>query len=371
MAAPRSVSAELLKWYDRHLRDLPWRETSDPWAILISEVMLQQTRVEVVEEYFRRFLARFPTPESLARATDAELLDSWAGLGYYRRARNLRSAAQKIVLEHCGEFPKEHAQILSLPGVGPYTAGAVASIAFQQPHPVVDGNVARVFARLHLIDGDLRESSVSKQHWSLAQEYLDHDRPGDHNQALMELGALVCLPRRPRCLLCPLARFCRAKQAGLTERYPAPRTRRATVPVRLVAVLIRKGRQIALIRRAPGGLMEGLYDLPGIEVGEQEDARATLKRWLRDRFGIGIRGLELIGKIRHTVTHRRITADVFEALLAGHETAALIREHALDHAGSGVAPQADAEGVRFFPVERIEQLGVSAMGRKMLNLVGT
>jgi len=368
MAVPRSVPSRLLEWYDRHRRKLPWRETNDPWAILISEVMLQQTRVEVVEEYFLRFWETFPTPESLARASDARLLKSWAGLGYYRRARNLRAAAQRIVSEHGGRFPRDHAVILTLPGVGPYTAGAVSSIAFQQPQPVVDGNVARVLSRLHRIEGDPSESPVSRQLWSLAGKHLDQRRPGDHNQAVMELGALVCLPRRPRCLLCPLAGACQARQAGLTEQYPTPRSRRAAVAVRLAAVLIRKGPRIALVRRARGGLMEGLHDLPAIEVGDRGDAPALLERWLRDRFGISIRGLRPIGEVRHTVTHRRITATVFEARLAGQEAATLIRELVFEPAEYGVAPRPDAAGLRFFAPGRIEELGLSALGRKMLEL---
>ena len=370
MPTRESISPQLLRWFDRHARDLPWRRTADPWAILVSEVMLQQTRVEVVTGYFPRFLKRFPTPGRLAASTDGELLAAWAGLGYYRRARNLRRAARRIVDEHGGALPADFQAILSLPGVGRYTAGAVSSIAFGMRQPVVDGNVARVLARLFLIAGDVRESGASRRLWELAEQLLDRKRPGDHNQALMELGALICLPRSPRCLLCPLMRRCQARRGALVEQYPAPRPARPVVPVRLVAVAIRKGRQIALVRRAKGGLMEGLFDLPAIELNPDGNARTTVKRWLKDRFGISVRGLEPLGEIRHTVTHRRITADLFEAFLAGRETASLIRETSDELAGHGVAPQPDEQGIRFYQEARIADLGMSALGRKLLALAG-
>ncbi|MFH0944693.1 MAG: A/G-specific adenine glycosylase [Planctomycetota bacterium] len=371
MPITESLSPQLLAWFDRHARDLPWRRSSDPWAILISEVMLQQTRAEVVTGYFPRFLKRFPTPDALAKSTDEELLSAWAGLGYYRRARNLREAARQIVEQHDGRVPAGFRAILSLPGVGRYTAGAVSSIAFGERQPVVDGNVARVLSRLFLVAGDFRSGGVARQLWELAGQLLDPKRPGDHNQALMELGALICLPRSPRCLQCPLTRRCQARKSARIEQYPTPRQARPTVPVRMAAVAIRKGRQIALVKRAKGGLMEGMFDLPAIEIGPEEDARAPLELWLKDRFGITIRGLEPIGVIRHTVTHRRITANLFAAVLAGTESASLIRETAEDPAaGHGVAPAADEQGIRFFRVEQVAGLGLSALGRKLLALAG-
>ncbi len=360
------LTQNLIGWFDRHKRDLPWRRTADPWAILVSEVMLQQTRVEVVLDYYERFLKRYPGAQELAAAGEADLLAAWSGLGYYRRARHLQAAARTIVEEHGGAFPRDFESILSLPGVGRTTAGAVASIAFGLPYPVVDGNVARVLARLFLVEGDFRKRAQARRFWDLAEELLDRRRPGDSNQAFMELGALTCLRKKPRCLLCPLARECRARQEGRCDDLPARRARRPPLPVRLIAVLLRQGKAVALVRRAPGTLMAGLLDVPALEVGAGDDARARAVRWLKDRFGLGVRGLEEAGVARHAITHRRVRVEVFTAQPAARETAALLREARGEHAPAGIAPEPDEQGLRFIALEEARGLALSALARKIL-----
>lgn len=379
--APRNPIADLLlRWFDRNRRDLPWRQTDDPWAILVSEVMLQQTRVDVVIPYYRRFLDRFPDPESLATAPEEDLLAHWSGLGYYRRARNLQGAARRIIEQHAGRFPREFEQILALPGVGRYTAGAVASIAFRQVCPVVDGNVARVLARLDHIPGDLRERRLSERLWARAEELLDDRRPGDFNQALMELGALICLPRAPRCPECPLGATCRARADDATGEIPTPRARPQTVSVRLAALVMQdpagrldpgsraRKRRVAMLRRATDGLMAGLFDLPAVEMRDAHDPRVQLTRFMRRQFGVTVHNLESLGTVRHTITHRRITAEVFRADLARLDRQEAIREPPPGYAADGIAPRADDSGLRSMPVEELERLGLSALARKMIAL---
>ncbi len=337
--------------------------------MLVSEFMLQQTRVEAVIRYFDRFIARFPDPASLAAADEAELLRLWSGLGYYSRARNLRRAAQHVVEQHGGAIPADVEQIRELPGVGRYTAGAIASIAFSLPEPLVDGNVARVLARLFLVEGELRQPQAAKRFWELASELLDRDRPGDFNQALMELGATVCLPRTPRCLICPLAHACAARKQNVVDRFPTPRARRESVPVRVAAALIRKSGKVGLVRRRTGTLMGGLFDLPAIELAADADARRALTRFVAESLGVKVRSLEPLGEAKHTITFRRIRAEVYDAFFAGHETGALsqlVRDAAADT--RTVAPIADESGLRFVDPDEIDGLGLSALARKMLDL---
>ncbi|MFW5868776.1 MAG: A/G-specific adenine glycosylase, partial [Armatimonadota bacterium] len=215
----------LLAWFDAHRRDLPWRRTSDPYRIWVSEIMLQQTQVDRVIDYYERFLVAFPTVEALAEAPIDDVLRLWEGLGYYSRARNLHAAARVIVQEHGGEFPRSPEAIRALPGIGEYTAGAVQSIAFGVPVPAVDANVIRVLARLFAVEGDVSAGEERRRIADLAAEVVPDDRPGDFNQALMELGALLCIPGRPGCLICPLSEVCRAKLRGLQATIPPPKSR--------------------------------------------------------------------------------------------------------------------------------------------------
>lgn len=365
---PRArFSNSLLEWFDRHRRDLPWRRTRDPFAILVSEVMLQQTRVETVIPYYLRFLERFPDPATLAAAPLEDVLALWAGLGYYRRARLLKRTAEAVVGAHGGEFPRDPAELEELPGIGRYTAGAVASIAFSRRAPLVDGNVARVFSRLHRIAGDLKERAVEKRVWALAEELLPADRPGDFNQALMELGAVVCTPANPRCDDCPVARHCEARRAGEVDRYPSPRTRKAAIEVRLASVIVRDGARVGVVRRA-GGKMEGLHDFPAVELARDADAEASLVAHLRDDYGVTISPPVCVGSARHAITHHRIAIEVHEAEYSGKA-----RRTKRDHAAGdrGIAPRADGAGLALVERRLVADLGLSALAAKALRVAGS
>ena len=309
----RRVRAALLRWYDANRRDLPWRRTRDPYAIWISEAMLQQTRVETVIPYWERFLARFPDVASLARAELDDIYAVWTGLGYYSRARNLKAAAVSIVADHGGELPNNAEGLRSLAGIGRYTAGAVASIAFDREEPLVDGNVVRVFARLEDIREDSSERAVVERLWSLAAELVRGPRPGDLNQALMELGATVCTPKRPHCLACPVRRECRAAAAGDPENLPRKKKRTVVKPLRAVAVAIDRGGHLLAVRRPETGLMAGLWELPGGALAEGEEAKDHAARILRETVGLEVRELESVGQVEHVFTHRRLALEVFRA----------------------------------------------------------
>src|SRR4051794_28541882 len=263
----------LLTWFDQHRRDLPWRRTSDPYKIWLSEVMLQQTRVETVLPFYNRFLERFPTVEDLARAEVEDVLASWSGLGYYRRARQLHAAARRIA--EAGSFPATVEGLLALPGVGAYTAAAVASIAFGVAAPVMDGNVERVLSRCLALAEDPRASGPRQRLLAAAAGLLDPRRPGDSNQALMELGATLCSPRRPKCLLCPLHPECRASREGDPELYPLPKAKRAGERHRLLVAVVEDARGVLLFRRPEdSSLLAGTWELPWVTLERDGVAEA-------------------------------------------------------------------------------------------------
>src|ERR1700680_4237186 len=253
--------SRLLNWFRTYQRELPWRRDCEPYRIWISEIMLQQTRVATVIPYFERFCAHFPDVRTLAEAEETEVLRMWSGLGYYSRARNLQAAAQQIVREYGGTFPATEQHIRALRGIGKYTTNAILSIAFGKNHAVVEGNVARVVARLEAIRGDLREGP----RWELLQRTADHllapDAPGNWNQAMMELGATICTPRSPQCLLCPVANFCRARKLGIQELIPEKRKKRATVGVVLAAAVLVDDRNRCILLAPPkNGAAKALAD---------------------------------------------------------------------------------------------------------------
>ncbi len=300
----------LLGWYEGHRRDLPWRRTRDPYAVWISEVMLQQTRVETVVPYYERFLARLPTVEALARAEGEEVLALWSGLGYYRRARALAAAARAVV--EAGDFPRTAAALEALPGVGPYTAAAVASIAFGEPVPVIDGNVERVVARLLALAGDPRRGGARRRLAATAAALLALGRPGESNQALMELGATLCRPQRPRCRECPLRPACRAWANGRPERYPRARRRRATERRQLQVALVERGGRVLLVRRGDGEeLLAGTWELPWA-AGARRGAAARLAQRYGGDWQLG----EERARLTHTITHRRLEVTVRRASFA-------------------------------------------------------
>ncbi len=315
------IQAELLAWYARRRRELPWRGAADPYAVWISEIMLQQTRVETVIPYYARWMARFPTVESLAVAPMDEVLRLWAGLGYYTRARNLAAAAQAIVAQHDGVFPSTPERVRALPGVGAYTAGAILSIAFGQAAPLVDGNVARVLSRLFLVEALASTGPGKARLWQLAQqlvEGLDADEaPGDFNQALMELGATVCLPSKPRCGECPLAARCGALRTQRTSELPRRAPTRTIPTVSWVAVRIERGAALLLVRRPLSGLWGGLWEFPSGEAGEGEILVEAAARIIHERTGLVPRGIEPITTFDHVLSHVRLRIHVFAAGASG------------------------------------------------------
>ena len=257
-------AAELTSWYDKAKRNLPWRKTRDPYRILVSEIMLQQTRAQAVIPYYEEFLAHFPTAQDLAKAQESEVLRRWSGLGYYQRARNLQRAARRIV--ELGGFPRDYDAIRDLPGVGPYTAAAVASIAFGLAHAAVDGNVLRVIARHTADAADIGSPATKARFETIAEELLDKRDPGRFNQAMMELGATICLPRNPLCLLCPVARGCEARLEGKQSELPVKLGRRAPVRIETTLLIVERKGSILLWRRDPKATrLGGFWELPSIE----------------------------------------------------------------------------------------------------------
>jgi len=288
------IAKALIAWYRQGHRDLPWRRTNDPYHIWVSEIMLQQTRAQAVIPYYEKFLSRFPTIEVLANAGEEDVLAVWSGLGYYSRARNLRRAA--IAIQAAGAFPSGYEAIRDLPGVGDYTAAAIASIAFGLPHAVLDGNVLRVVARFENDAADISSERIREHFRGVIQGWLDPHEPAAFNQAVMELGATVCLARNPLCLLCPIATWCRARQAGTAGQLPVKL--RKTAPVRIDSVLLlicRRGRVLLRRREANARLMAGFWELPTPE------------------HLPGARVRETIGTFRHSITHHRYTFAVARA----------------------------------------------------------
>jgi A/G-specific adenine glycosylase len=298
-----AIRRNLLRWYDKTRRDLPWRKTTDPYAIWIAETMLQQTQVATVSPYYERFLRKLPTVHALDRASIATVLALWSGLGYYRRAINLKKSAREIVRKYDGQVPDNYDALLALPGVGDYTAGAVMSIAFQKSYPAIDGNAHRVLARFF----DSKNETELRQ---AARLLVPRARPGYFNQGLMELGATVCIPKEPRCPRCPVASHCNARANG---------RRTATFPIANSALnrdvdwplaIVRKGGRILLRRRERRGILAGLWELPGGEINPRETVRHFLARQLAELNGTFRQGRR-IGEFRHSITNRKIRSPIF------------------------------------------------------------
>ncbi len=351
-AAVRRLRAPLLEWYARHRRDLPWRRTRDPYAIWVSEVMLQQTQVATVLPYYRRFLERFPDAASLAAATEDEVLGQWSGLGYYRRARALHRGARTLVERHGGRLPAEPQQLRALPGIGRYTAGAIASIGFGLAEPVLDGNVRRVLSRLFALgDPGAARPASDGELWKLAATLVEGPAPGELNQALMELGALVCTPRNPQCLLCPLREPCRARRSGRPEAYPVTRPARPTEKLRVGVLWIARAGRVLLERPGAGNPLRGTWDFPAREIGGGPEAApgrslGALARRLRLRLRRG----ELLGTASHGILHRRLRLEIYDCRLAGGRVAG-------------------RDDLRWIDPRRIDGLPVSGATRKVLRVV--
>lgn len=340
----RETQQALLRWFVRHKRDLPWRRTKDPYRIWISEVMLQQTTVDVVIPYYERFLTRFPTVVALARASDDDVLSLWSGLGYYSRARNLRRAAVEIAEKHLGRFPETMEAALTLPGVGPYTARAVTSIAFGVPVGVVDGNVRRVLSRW-----SAKRELSPKALQTLADRLVDRRQPGAWNEAVMELGATVCLPQSPRCASCPVASTCRGRLAP--HKFPSPPPKKQATRIEITALAIQRRRngrdEFLLARTSADKTLTPLFELPHTGLDPSPD---TIKGRIRKRYGIAVRDLgRELARVEHAITTRRITARLFEA---------------------SATPKRSSADLMWFDPATDEPLPLGGMSRKLLRASG-
>ncbi len=311
---PAALRPALRRWFLKNRRDLPFRRTRDPWAIWLSETVLQQTTVAAGAPRFEGLLALFPTVEALASAGERELLAAWSGLGYYARARNLHRAA-RLVAELGGGVPRTVEELRALPGVGPYTAAAVASLAFGTPVPLVDGNVSRVLSRVGAIPGDGRTGASGAAVARAAEAFLDRRRPAEHNESLMELGALVCLPRAPLCPGCPLRPACRAHALGRPEAFPAPRARKAAVRLRLAAGVARRAGRLVLVDDAH--LVRGHLVVPLLELAAGADAALRLRAAWPSLAGRRAKRLSPLGTVRHAILERRYVVEVFAVEEAG------------------------------------------------------
>jgi A/G-specific adenine glycosylase len=350
----QALRRKLLAWYGKHARDLPWRRSRDPYRVWVSEVMLQQTTVAAVKPYFERFLAAFPTVEALATADEQQVLRLWEGLGYYRRARGLHAAAKQIVGELGGAFPRDVPGLMALPGVGRYTAGAIASIAFDVPAPILEANTIRLFARLVGYRDDPTKAVGQRLLWQTAEELLPRKDVARFNQALMELGSLVCTPAEPRCGECPVAAHCAAFADGRQDEIPVSAKPQAAVAVREAAVVVRRKGSILMRQCGEGERWAGLWDFPRFAVEAEgplfvQDELATK---VREQTGVAIEPAGLVTTLKHGVTRFRITLDCYEARAIG-----------------GRVRSTAERPVRWMPRRELVELPLSVTGRKLARLL--
>jgi len=362
----------LLAWYHKHKRDLPWRKTKDPYAIWVSEIMLQQTQVATVIDYYHRFLKRFPTIQNLAQAKEEEVLALWSGLGYYSRARNLQAAAKKIVQDHHGKFPENPKDILALPGIGRYTLGAIASIAFDQTLPLVDGNVIRVYARLFALKGSPSDTKFVRKIWEIAEEIISslsqrevrrdfklknppqspftkgEENPGDFNQALMELGATICTPKNPLCLLCPLSGLCQARTQN-PEDYPEKKIRATTQFLTRHVALIERKEKVLLILPKKTRWQKGLWQLPGFFIEKEMASSNSSIDALLHNLGLQSPKIQALKPYTHQVTHHRITVIPHKIL----KSIGRIKEGAENR-------------LEWVPIPKLSEFGLPAVDRKII-----
>jgi len=309
----------LLSWYARNARQLPWRGVASAYAVWVSEIMLQQTRVETVIPYYLRWMERFPSLEVLAGADLQEVLSAWEGLGYYSRARNLHKAARVVMAEYGGSLPSDVALLRRLPGIGRYSAGAIASFAFGKDEPALDGNIRRVLARCFDVLEPARSPQGERRLWELAAENLPPGRAADYNQALMDLGAMLCTPRQPNCLHCPLSGICRARILGIQEQRPVRAARPAIPHHTVTAAVIRRGETVLIARRPARGLLGAMWEFPGGKLDPGEELSACLQREIREELGVPVEVGASLGVYQHAYTHFRVTLHAFECRLADRD----------------------------------------------------
>ncbi len=313
------LAEKLLDWYARNARQLPWRGHPNAYAVWVSEVMLQQTRVETVIPYFEHWMERFPSVADLAAAPLQEALALWEGLGYYGRVRSLHKAARLVVDQYDGQLPRDVESLRKLPGIGRYTAAAIASLAFGLDVATLDGNLKRVFARLFDVEESADAPAGEKRLWALAEEHLPKGCAGDYNQALMDLGATICLPKNPRCLLCPLMDLCRARARGVQESRPVQRPKKEIPHYLVTAAVIQRSGKVLLAKRPAKGLLGGLWEFPGGKAEPGENLPEALRREISEELATDVHVGETFGIYRHAYTHFRITLHAFLCTLDGKE----------------------------------------------------
>jgi A/G-specific adenine glycosylase len=313
----------MLGWYRQHKRDLPWRKTKDPYRILVSEIMLQQTQVQTVIPYYQRWIKTFPSFRSLARSPLHRVLKRWEGLGYYARARNLRELAKTVVNRYHGRLPSTFDELKALPGIGRYTAGAILSIAFQKPYPLVDGNVARVFSRYIGIRQDIALPKTRARLWRLAEKLVPPKRPGDYNQALMELGATICTPRAPDCPRCPLRTDCRANRSGIQELLPVKKRKPVTPHFHIGAGVIWHRGKILISQRPLKGLLGGLWEFPGGKQERGESIKEAIRREIKEELGISVVVGQKMAEVDHAYSHFKITLHAHHCVYCSGKVQAL------------------------------------------------
>jgi A/G-specific adenine glycosylase len=342
------IQTHLLDWYRQNRRDLPWRREKDPYKIWVSEVMLQQTRVETVIPYFERFMQRFPTLSDLAAATEEEVMKEWEGLGYYSRIRNLHAAVKEVKAKYGGHVPAQKEAISQLKGVGSYTAGAVLSIAYGQPEPAVDGNVMRVFSRWYMIEDDIAQVKTRKAMERIASRLIPPEAPGDFNQALMELGATVCLPSSPYCLLCPVQEECQALAASRQKEFPHKKKKKPPRKQQVVFLLFLHEKSLLVERRPANGLLSNMWALPTLEIAEGSDSEVVIENWLQEQ-GLVSEDRQEIAQLEHVFSHRHWNVSLQVA-----------------HCPTMALPH--AEPLQWWPIERFSQVAKASVYRKAFEL---
>ncbi len=305
------ISQPLLEWYAVYARRLPWRDHPDPYAIWISEIMLQQTRVETVIDYFTNWMQAFPDIETLANSSEQDVLRQWEGLGYYSRARNIHKTARILQSEYDGQLPTDPQTLQKLPGIGRYTAAAISSIAFGMDQAALDGNIRRILSRIFDISLPIRTPAAEKLFWELAEENLPSGQAGDYNQALMDLGATICLPGKPRCLLCPLQQHCLAYKRGVQEQRPVIPEKKPIPHYIVIAAILQRDQRFLLAQRPAKGLLGGLWEFPGGKQEENETLPAALQREIMEELGCQISVGADFGEYQHAYTHFRVTLHAF------------------------------------------------------------
>jgi A/G-specific adenine glycosylase len=313
----KAFQEDLISWFEREQRDLPWRKDRDPYKVWVSEIMLQQTRVETVIPYFNRFIEQFPTLDALAEADEEKVLKAWEGLGYYSRVRNLQAAVKKVKEVYGGKVPDTFEEISSLKGVGPYTAGAILSIAYGVPEPAVDGNVMRVLSRILTIWEDIAKPATRKIFEEAVRKLISHDNPSYFNQALMELGAVVCTPSSPSCLLCPVREHCQAFHEGVQENLPVKTKKKKPKNVKLAAAVLTDQNGNLLIHKRPSsGLLANLWEFPNTEIKLTiKNDKQQLSQFLKTEYGVETKIGEAIGQIEHVFTHLVWNINVYEGTI--------------------------------------------------------